>query len=56
MVYNLFYSLREKLKKREGLKIDLKIEDLHFYLSPFIKHPALKLAFTVIHTIIELKS
>jgi DNA-directed RNA polymerase subunit L len=52
----LLESLRENLKKREGLKIDLKIEDLHSYLSTFINHPALKLAFTVIHTIIELKS
>jgi hypothetical protein len=51
----LLESLRENLKKRRG-KIDLKIEDLHSYLSTFINHPALKLAFTVIHTIIELKS
>jgi hypothetical protein len=48
----LLESLRENLKRRESLKI----EDLHSYLSTFINHPALKLAFTVIHTIIELKS
>jgi len=35
--------LRENLKRRESLTI----EDLHFYLSPFIKHPAFKLAFSV---------
>jgi hypothetical protein len=45
-------SLRENLKRRESLKM----ENLHSYLSTFINHPALKLAFTVIHTIIELKS
>jgi hypothetical protein len=39
----LLESLRENLKKRESLNM----EDLHFYLSPFIKHPALKLAFSV---------
>jgi hypothetical protein len=39
----LLESLRENLKRRESLTI----EDLHFYLSPFIKHPALKLAFSV---------
>jgi len=36
-------SLRENLERRESLTI----EDLHFYLSPFIKHPALKLAFSI---------
>jgi hypothetical protein len=49
---DILESLRENLKRRESLKI----EDLHSYLSTFINHPALKLAFTVIHTIIELKS
>jgi len=49
---SLLESLRENLKRRESLKI----EDLHSYLSTFINHPALKLAFTAIHTIIELKS
>lgn len=39
----LLESLRENLEKRESLTI----EDLHFYLSPFIKHPVLKLAFSV---------
>ena len=39
----LLESLRENLKRRESLTI----EDLHFYLSPFIKHPAFKLAFSV---------
>ncbi len=39
----LLESLRENLERRESLTI----EDLHFYLSPFIKHPALKLAFSV---------
>jgi hypothetical protein len=48
----LLESLRENLERRESLKM----ENLHSYLSTFINHPALKLAFTVIHTIIELKS
>jgi hypothetical protein len=39
----LLESLRENLERRESLTI----EDLHFYLSPFIKHPALKLAFSI---------
>jgi hypothetical protein len=39
----LLEILRENLERRESLTI----EDLHFYLSPFIKHPALKLAFSV---------
>jgi hypothetical protein len=51
----LLESLRESLERRRSLN-SLNIEDLYLYLSPFIKHPALKLAFTVINTIIELKS
>ena len=39
----LLESLRKNLERRESLTI----KDLHFYLSPFIKHPALKLAFSV---------
>ena len=39
----LLESLRKNLERRESLTI----EDLHFYLSPFIKHPALKLAFSI---------
>jgi len=54
----LLESLRESLERRRSLN-SLNIEDLYSlysYISPFIKHPALKLAFTVINTIIELKS
>jgi hypothetical protein len=51
----LLESLRENLERRRSLN-SLNLEDLYSYLSPFIKHPALKLAFTVINTIIELKS
>jgi hypothetical protein len=53
----LLESLLESLEKRRSLNsLSINIEDLYSYISPFIKHPALKLAFTVINTIIELKS
>jgi len=54
----LLESLRESLERRRSLN-SLNIEDLYSlysYIFPFIKHPVLKLAFTVINTIIELKS
>ena len=39
--------LLEELKRSSKGKERLTLEDIHFYVSPLLKHPAIKLAFSI---------